>query len=116
MTNPTINDVFLTCLCFAFVHAGTSLKKKQLWTLAPSGQKDLVCLRSHLGKYLAVDSFGNATCESDELEAGAMFEIAVADDGSGRWAFRNVERKYFLGAAGDKLLCNAKTPSDGELW
>ncbi|XP_043219411.1 protein singed-like isoform X2 [Amphibalanus amphitrite] len=109
---------YLTAETFGYkINAnGTSLKKKQLWTLAPAGQKDHVCLRSHLGKYLAVDSFGNVTCESDELEAGGMFEIAVADDGSGRWAFRNVERKYFLGAAGDKLLCNAKTPSDGELW
>ncbi|XP_037074563.1 protein singed-like [Pollicipes pollicipes] len=109
---------YLTAETFGYkINAnGVSLKKKQLWTLQPTGQRDHVSLRSHLGKYLAVDSFGNVTCEADELEPGAVFEIAVADDGSGRWAFKNVERKYFLGAGGDKLLCNAKTPSDGELW
>ena len=53
--------------------------------LQPTGTRDYVSLKSHLGKYLAVDGFGNVTCEADELEAGGVFEIAVADDGSGRW-------------------------------
>jgi len=109
---------YLTAETFGFkINAnGTSLKKKQLWVLQPTGTRDYVSLKSHLGKYLAVDGFGNVTCEADELEAGGVFEIAVADDGSGRWALKNVERKYYMGAAGDKLVCNAKAPSDSELW
>ncbi|XP_043210973.1 protein singed-like isoform X2 [Amphibalanus amphitrite] len=109
---------YLTAETFGFkINAnGTSLKKKQLWTMQPTGDAGQISLRSHLGKYLAVDSFGNVTCESDELEAGGVFEIALSTDGSGRWALKNVERKYFLGSAGDKLVCNAKAPADSELW
>jgi hypothetical protein len=73
-------------------------------------------LRSHLDKYLAVDSFGNVTCESEEKEPGSKFQISVAEDGSGRWAFRNVVRGYFLGASSDKLTCTAKVPGDAEFW
>jgi len=40
----------------------------------------------------------------------------VAHDGSGRWALKNVVRKYFLGAKADMLVCNARTPADSEQW
>ncbi|KAG1669285.1 Protein singed [Nymphon striatum] len=66
---------------------GSSLKKKQLWTLEVSSDDNTVCLRSHLNKYLAVDQFGN-----------------------------NEVRKYYLGACTDKLICAAKTPGKAELW
>ncbi|CAG9839656.1 unnamed protein product [Diabrotica balteata] len=112
---------YLTAETFGFkINAnGTSLKKKQIWTLEPdnSGAGDsLIYLKSHLGKYLAVDSFGNVTCESEEKEAGSKFQISVAEDGTGRWALRNVVRGYFLGASADKLTCTAKVPSDAEFW
>lgn len=76
----------------------------------------LIYLRSHLDKYLAVDSFGNVTCESEEKDPGSVFQISVAGDGTGRWALRNVVRGYFLGAQSDKLTCTAKAPSDSEFW
>jgi len=95
---------------------GKTLKKKQVWILEPYGDGDSICLRSHLFKYLAVDQFGNVTCENDEKDDSAKFEISVCDDFSGRWAFRSVKRGYFLGASGDNLICSAKSPSDGELW
>lgn len=68
----------------------------------------LIYLRSHLDKYLAVDTFGNVTCESEEKDPGSKFQISVAEDGTGRWAFRNVQRGYFLGASADKLTCTGK--------
>ncbi|GBP30816.1 Protein singed [Eumeta japonica] len=37
--------------------------------------KSMIYLRSHLDKYLAVDSFGNVTCESEEKEPGSKFHI-----------------------------------------
>ena len=40
----------------------------------------------------------------------------MCDDNSGRWAFRSLTRGYFLGANGDALQCNAKSPGDAELW
>ncbi|XP_052759298.1 protein singed [Galleria mellonella] len=111
---------YLTAETFGFkINAnGTSLKKKQIWTLEPAGNANdsMIYLRSHLDKYLAVDSFGNVTCESEEKEAGSKFQISVSDDNSGRWALRNVERGYYLGSSSDKLCCTAKVPGDAELW
>jgi fascin 1/2 len=112
---------YLTAETFGFkINAnGTSLKKKQIWTLEPSsatGNESTIYLRSHLDKYLAVDSFGNVTCESEERDPGSLFQISVADDGTGRWALRNVTRGYYLGASADKLTCTAKVPGDSELW
>lgn len=56
------------------------------------------------------------TCESEERDPGSKFQISVAEDGSGRWALRNVTRGYFLGSSSDKLQCTAKVPGDAELW
>jgi hypothetical protein len=42
---------------------GKALKKKQVWILEPSGDGESVVLRSHLNKYVAVDQFGNVTCD-----------------------------------------------------
>ncbi|XP_023712701.1 protein singed [Cryptotermes secundus] len=112
---------YLTAETFGFKinGNGASLKKKQIWTLEPSsatGNESTIYLKSHLDKYLAVDSFGNVTCESEERDPGSMFQISVADDGTGRWALRNVTRGYYLGASADKLTCTAKVPGDAELW
>jgi len=95
---------------------GKAMKKKQVWILEPYGDGDSICLRSHMHKFLAVDQFGNVTCENEEKDDTAKFEISVCDDFSGRWAFRSVSRGYFLGASSDNLVCSAKSPGDGELW
>ena len=42
---------------------GKALKKKQVWILEPSGDGDTIVMRSHLNKYVAVDQFGNVTCD-----------------------------------------------------
>jgi len=75
---------YLTAETFGFkINAnGISLKKKQTWRLEPagvvgtSGGEEVILLKSHLGKYLAVDSFGNVTCDIDEPDATAAFEMA----------------------------------------
>ncbi|XP_012284421.1 protein singed [Orussus abietinus] len=108
---------YLTAETFGFkINAnGASLKKKQLWTLEGSEQQ--VYLRSHLDRYLAVDQFGNVTCETeDQLPHGCSFQIQLASDGSGRWALRNIERGYFLGSSQDELKCTAKVPGEAEYW
>lgn len=76
----------------------------------------VIYLRSHLGKYLSVDSFGNVLCETEERDAGARFQISITDDASGRWALRNESRGYFLGGTPDKLVCTAKVPGPNEYW
>ncbi|KAK9496691.1 hypothetical protein O3M35_013055 [Rhynocoris fuscipes] len=110
---------YLTAETFGFkINAnGASLKKKQMWTLEPvPNEINTVYLKSHLDKYLAVDTFGNVTCESDEKEPGSKFQIVISEDASGRWALKNVARGYFLGASADKLTCTAKVPSNPEYW
>ncbi|XP_040571774.1 protein singed isoform X2 [Lepeophtheirus salmonis] len=95
---------------------GKALKKKQVWILEPSGNGESVVLRSHLNKYVAVDQFGNVTCDQEEKDETSKFEISVCDDQSGRWAFKSLSRGYFLGASSDNLICSAKSPGDAELW
>ncbi len=76
------------------------LIQKKVWILEPftQGTGGWVAFRSHLGRYLAVDQFGNVTCDAEEKDDAAKFEISVADDSSGRWALRNDVRGYYLGA------------------
>ncbi|KAL7289242.1 hypothetical protein TKK_0017180 [Trichogramma kaykai] len=108
---------YLTAETFGFkINAnGASLKKKQMWTL--EGNEQQVYLRSHLDRYLAVDQFGNVTCEAeDPSEPGCAFQIQLAGDGSGRWALKNNQRGYFLGSSQDELRCTAKAPGDAEYW
>jgi len=97
---------------------GKTMKKKQMWTVEPSGDGTTVCLKSHLGKFLIVDKFGNVTCESEEKEdnTNPKFEMSIMGDKSGRIAFKSMSRGYFLGAASDELVCSAKSPGQAELW
>ena len=60
--------------------------------------------------------YGNVTCDSDEKDNGARLEIVVPEKNRGRWALRHPGRGYFLGAASDKLICTAKSPTENELW
>ncbi|XP_054159197.1 protein singed-like [Oppia nitens] len=126
---------------------GVTLKKKQQWTIEPfpinangsdysNGNRldDLdelenIAIKSHLNCYLAVDSFGNVTCESPDKTEGSRFTITICSMSSSTtpgqpqqeqisWAFRNVSRGYYLGTTGDGMIqCNAKMPqSRAELW
>lgn len=133
---------YLTAETFGFkINAnGSALKKKQLWSIeayplsdedapAVNDSSDLldqehVAIKSHLNCYLAVDAYGNVTCESSDLHSGARFTITICSmttSGEGEqifWAFRNVDRGYFLGCTSDGMInCAAKVPqSRGELW
>ncbi|XP_064478773.1 protein singed-like isoform X2 [Ornithodoros turicata] len=109
---------YLTAETFGFkVNAnGLTLKKKQLWTLEPYEEDDAICLKSHLGRYLAVDQFGNVTCDAEERDVGCKFHITVSGDAKGQWALQNINRGYFLGASSDQLVCVAKAPGPAELW
>lgn len=90
-----------------------------------SEEHENVAIKSHLNKYLAVDSFGNVTCDSDEKTENTRFTITICSMSQGKsideqifWAFKNVERGYYLGSTenGD-VCCNAKMPkSRADLW
>ena len=70
------------------------MKKKQVWILEPYGDGDSICLRSHMHKFLAVDQFGNVTCDSEEKEENTnpKFEMSIMGDKSGRIAFKSMSR------------------------
>ncbi|KAI1278795.1 Protein singed [Halotydeus destructor] len=118
---------------------GLALKKKQLWSLEPfqpfqngasegqgnehDAELEHVAIKSHLGCYLAVDNFGNITCNSTELSEGACFTISICSMNGQLgdqiyWAFRNQDRGYYLGTTSDgTITCVAKMPqSKSELW
>ena len=77
---------------------GKQMKKKQMWILEPSGDGSTICLKSHLGKYLIVDKFGNVTCDSEEKEGNdnPKFAMSLMTDKSGRVAFKSMSRGRFL--------------------
>ena len=56
---------------------GKSLRNKQVWTLSPSGDGESVVLRSHLDRYIAVDQFGNVTCDQVYFLVFLLFEIFI---------------------------------------
>lgn len=94
--------------------SGTTLKKKQLWTLEQDPNEEAVYLKSHLGCYISTDKCGKVTCEEDVKTTAEKFVVEYSKDG--RWAFRNVQFGSYLGGSDDNLLCSAKTPGQGEYW
>ena len=85
---------------------GTTLKKKQIWTLVPGQAFNVVALCSHMGKYLSIDHYGNVTCQAEDIGDEQTFTIVEANDTSGRWAFRNDKYQYFLTGEGEKVRRN----------
>jgi fascin 1 len=86
------------------------LRKKQLWLLIPGKEPNVVGLKSHLGKFLSLDQYGNVSCEVDSPAEGEFFTIVEANDGSGRWAFKNEKFQYFLTGDGEKVSPSPKYP------
>lgn len=110
---------YLTAETFGFkINAsGATLRKKQLWIVEHDpDEEDTVYLRSHMGKYLAGDKKGNATCNSDEKGETEKFIIYYCPDQSGRWAIANRATGYYLGGTDEIVQCHEKQPGAPEWW
>lgn len=91
---------------------GTSMKKKQMWTLEQDEGSQICYFRSHLKRYLSADPRGNVKCEEEERSEETKFTVET--QACGKWTIKSVHGAYF-GGSSDLLKCVAK-PGDSELW
>lgn len=97
--------------------AGTTMRKKQVWTIEhDANEDDVIYIRSHLGRYLAADKRGNVTCESESKGADEKFSIQYNPDGSGRWGIISKSFGSYFGGTDDNLQCKDKVAKDAEWW
>lgn len=108
---------YLTAETFGFTvnASGTTMKKKQLWSLEQSEQDgQVVFLRSHLGRYLSTDKDGKVYCETEVPDSNCRFLIMAQADG--RWAIQSEPYQRYFGGTEDFLTCFGQTIGETELW
>lgn len=107
---------YLTAETFGFkVNAsGTQLKKKQIWFLEQEEKEKGVYIRSHLGRYLTLDRFGELTADVEEKTENERFTVEYSPDG--KWAFKNDKYPYYLSGKGTEAKCFSKTLGPEEWW
>ncbi|CAF3821814.1 unnamed protein product, partial [Rotaria magnacalcarata] len=90
---------------------GTSLKRKQIWTIIYNFQNDCVYLQSSLSHYLSTDKYGRLNCDSNKLNDDCYFQLEY--NRIGQWAFKSVTYHMYFGGDNDHLHCFSKSP---EWW
>lgn len=94
--------------------SGTQLKKKQIWFLEQDPKEKYVYIRSHLGRYLTPDRFGELTAEAEEKTENERFSVQYSPDG--KWAFKHDKLSNYLGGEGTHAKCFSQTLGDKEWW
>ena len=99
--------------------AGTTLKKKQTWTLEQDPVEEVIYIKSHLNCYMAADKYGNLTCDrtADELDGSEKFVVEYSKDETGKWGFRNqMHGNYLEVSADDNVKCFEKAMGPKQMW
>ena len=104
---------YLTAETFGFrINAnGTSLKKKQIFTLEATDSK--VFIRTPLNRYLTTTAAGAFNGDAEGKGANEAFEIEAQKDG--RWAIKGAHG-YYIGGSGEKVDAYTKVISEDRLW
>ena len=84
---------------------GATMKKKQIWTMERVGENK-VAFKSHLGRYLSIDSDGKVSAAAEEVGKDQTLELETQADG--RVAIKTSHGRY-LGGSGDNLSGFDKT-------
>ena len=79
---------------------GTTLKKKQIWTLERV-EESVIALKSHLGRYLTVDRNGKIDASGEEIGPDQKFEFFTQEDG--KIAIRSATHERYIGGTGDMM-------------
>lgn len=84
---------------------GTTLKKKQIWTLVRIGG-NTVALKNHAGTYLSIDKDGNVSGAGDEI--GGDQKLTLETNKDGKVSIKSSYGRY-LGGSGDNISGFDKT-------
>lgn len=89
--------------------SGTSLRKKQIWTLEKVGGQE-VAIKSCFNRYLGCDKKGTITADSDEIGDDNKFELVSEVDG--RVGIKSSKHNRYLAGSFDDL----RGADSKELW
>lgn len=92
---------------------GTTLKKKQIWTLEKLVGEE-IALKSSAGKFLTSDKDGNIDWGGEEIGADQKFIFEAQADG--KVAIRSATHGRYLGGSGDNMTGFDKSVEKGNLF
>jgi hypothetical protein len=106
---------YLTAETFGVANCNAGLmKKKQIFDIVGGGDDTSVFFKTHLGKYLGVDSDGTFMDKCDS--AGDEQQFAIEAQPDGRWAIKSVKYGWYFGGTGENLKTFSAEIEPDRLW
>lgn len=95
------------------VSSGTSLKKKQIWTMHKV-DRDSFALMGSIKKYLTSDKNGKLDCSGEEIGPDQIFVFETQV--GGKVAIRSVTHNRYIGGASDNMTGFDKAVGDANIF